>query len=58
MDLFVTMKFRCPNMVDWDVINNDFNGDLMAFMRWMLTEDHIISFEDGSELIAVEVAED
>ena len=58
MDLYVTMRFRCNNMVTPDAVASDFDGDLMAFMRWMLEKEHIINFENSSELVAVEEAHD
>lgn len=59
MDLYVTMRFRCNNMITPDVVKEEYDGDLMAFMRWMLADELIYGMTvDAGELVAVEEVND
>jgi hypothetical protein len=59
MDLYVTMRFRCNHMITPDAVEEEYDGDLMAFMRWMLADELIwgMAVDDG-ELVAVEKVHD
>ena len=57
MDLYVTLKFRCNDVIEEEALNIEFGGNLMQFMRYMLDDDHIISFsDDNGVLVAVSEA--
>ena len=61
IDVYVTVRYRCNNMIGYKELAEDFGGDLLAFIKWMAEQEGGIYglTNDNGEIVLVEqVTED
>jgi hypothetical protein len=55
IDAYITVRFRANNLIDEDALQEEYDGDIGAWVRELIESEHIIGVvEDNYEIVSIE----
>jgi len=55
IDAYITVRFRATNLIDEDALQEEYDGDIGAWVRELLESEHIVGVvEDKYEIVSIE----